>query len=195
MSSWAELYEAVNTILSYQNRLTVLQCTSDYPCHYEQVGLNVMLEMKERYKLPVGFSDHTLTNYAAFVAVGLGASVVEKHFTFSRYINGSDAKHSSEPPEVADLVQGIRAIETRLNSSVNKDDLGRFVDMKATLEKSIVALVNLPAGSLITQKMVGLKKPGTGVPAKYLNRVVGKRARQQIQKDTLIQMEDIVDSG
>ena len=194
MSSWAELDEAVNTILRYHNRLTVLQCTSDYSCPHEQVGLNVMLEMRERYKLPVGLSDHTLTNYAAYAAVVLGASVIEKHFTLSRQMYGSDAKHSLEPAEMADLVQGIRAIETMLASKVNKDDIARFAPMKSTFEKSVVSLMDIPAGALITEGMIGMKKPGTGIPAKRFREVLGKQARRWIKKDSLIREEDLADT-
>ena len=193
MSSWAELDEAVDTILDCHNQLAVLQCTTEYPCPYEQVGLNVMLEMRERYKLPVGLSDHTLTNYAAFAAVVLGASVIEKHFTFSRHMYGSDARHSLEPTELAGLVQGIRAIETMLESNVNKDDVARFATMKATFEKSVVSLVDIPAGTLITEAMIGIKKPGTGIPAKRFGEVLGKRARRRIPKDTLIREKDLTD--
>lgn len=194
MSSWAELDEAVNTILACHNQLTVLQCTTEYPCPYEQVGLNVMLKMRERYKLPVGLSDHTLTNYAAFTAVVLGASVIEKHFTFSRHMYGSDAKHSLEPTEFTDLVRGIRAIETMLGSKVDKDDVARFVTMKATFEKSVVSLVDIPEGTLIAKSMIGIKKPGTGIPAKRFGEIVGKRARRRIPKDALIREEDLTDA-
>lgn len=195
MSSWAELDEAVNAILKYHSQLTVLQCTSDYPCPYEQVGLNVMLQMRERYGLPVGLSDHTLTNYAAFAAVVLGATVIEKHFTLSRRMYGSDARHSLEPDELADLVRGIRAIETMLSSKVDKDDISRFVVMKETFEKSIVSLVDIPEGTVITETMIGIKKPGTGIPAKRFSEVVGKRARCHIPKDTLIREEDLINEG
>jgi N,N'-diacetyllegionaminate synthase len=110
MSSWSELDLAVKTIRQYHDKLTVLQCTTEYPCSYEHVGLNVMLEIRGRYSLPVGLSDHTLTPYATFAAVTLGASVIERHFTFSRKMYGSDARHSLEPDDMADLVRGVRAI-------------------------------------------------------------------------------------
>ena len=192
MSSWAELDEAVNAILRYHDRLTVLQCTSEYPCPYEKVGLNVMLEMKERYQLPVGLSDHTLTIYASLAAVTLGASVIERHLTFSRLMYGSDARHSLEPPEFADLVRGVRAIETMLASKVDKDDVARFATMKETFEKSVVSLVDIPAGTTITREMIGLKKPGTGIPARRFGEVVGKRARRRIPKDSLVQEKDLL---
>ena len=192
MSSWAELDEAVNTILRHHDQLTVLQCTSEYPCPYEEVGLNVMLEMRERYGLPVGLSDHTLTNYAAFAAVALGASVIEKHLTFSRHMYGSDARHSLEPDEFADLVQGIRAIESMLASTVDKDAMaGRLQEMKDIFEKSVVSRVDIPAGTVITAEMVGVKKPGTGIPARRLPEIIGRVAQRDILKDQLLKEEDL----
>ena len=192
MSSWAELDEAVNTILRHHSRLTVLQCTSEYPCPYEEVGLSAMLEMRERYGLPVGLSDHTLSNYSAFAAVTLGASVIEKHLTFSRRMYGSDARHSLEPDEFADLVQGIRAIETMLASEVDKDAMAaRLQGMKDIFEKSVVSLVEIPAGTVITAGMVGVKKPGTGIPARRLGEVLGQRAARNIPKDHLLSEEDL----
>ena len=192
MSSWAELDEAVNTILRHHDQLTVLQCTSEYPCPYEEVGLNVMLEMRERYGLPVGLSDHTLTNYAAFAAVALGASVIEKHLTFSRHMYGSDACHSLEPSEFADLVQGIRAIETMLGSSVDKNaTAARLQEMKDIFEKSVVSLVDISAGTVITADMVSVKKPGTGIPARRLPEIIGRVAQRDILKDQLLSEEDL----
>ena len=192
MSSWAELDEAVNTILRRHDRLTVLQCTSEYPCPYEEVGLNVMLAMRERYGLPVGLSDHTLTHYAALAAVTLGASVIEKHLTFSRRMYGSDARHSLEPDEFADLVQGIRAIETMLASPVDKDaTAARLQEMKDIFQKSVVSLVDIPAGAVITAAMVGVKKPGTGIPARRLPEIIGRVAQRDILKNQLLSEEDL----
>ncbi len=194
MSSWAELDEAVNTILRYHDRLTVLQCTSEYPCPYEEAGLNVMLEMRGRYKLPVGLSDHTLTPYASLAAVVLGASVIEKHLTFSRLMYGSDARHSLEPKEFEELVQGIRAIETMLSSRVDKDaNALRLKEMKKIFEKSVVSLVEIPQGAVVTADMIGIKKPGTGIPASRIKDVLGKRTKRRIPKDSLIREEDLFD--
>jgi N,N'-diacetyllegionaminate synthase len=192
MSTWQELDTAVNAVLRHHDRITILQCTSEYPCSYEEVGLNVMLEMKERYKLPVGLSDHTLTNYAAFAAVTLGASVIEKHFTFSRKMYGSDAKHSLEPAEFKDLVSGIRAIETLTHSHVNKDDTAaRLQFMKDIFEKSIVSVVDIPAGAVLDKSMLAVKKPGTGIPARRYEEIIGKRAARPIAKDMLLSEDDL----
>ncbi len=192
MSSWAELDEAVNVILRYQDQLTVLQCTSEYPCSYESVGLNVMVEMRDRYHQPVGLSDHTLTPYASLAAVVLGASVIEKHFTFSRLMYGSDALHSVEPPELTGLVQGIRAIERILASPVDKDAmLERLRNMKEIFQKSVVALMDIPTGTVITSEMVGLKKPGTGIPASRLQEIIGQRVCRNISRDSLLAEADL----
>lgn len=192
MSSWAELDEAVETIVRHHRHATVLQCTSAYPCPYEDVGLNAMLEMGERYRLPVGLSDHTLTPYAALAAVALGASVIEKHLTFSRRMYGSDAAHSMEPSEFADLARGIRAVETMRASSVDKTAMAeRLRDVKAVFEKSVVSRTDIPAGTAITAAMVGLKKPGTGIPARRLRDIIGRRAIRDVPVDTLLREDDL----
>jgi N,N'-diacetyllegionaminate synthase len=195
MSSWDELDRAVDLIRKYGAPLTILQCTSQYPCGYEQVGLNIMQEMMRRYQFPVGLSDHTLTNYAAFAAVSLGARVIEKHFTFSRLMYGSDAKHSVEPDELKDLVMGIRAIETMLASPVNKDDLTPYREMKQIFEKSLVSTINIPEGTRITAEMVTVKKPGTGMPASRLSEVLGKISSRDIPANTLLLEQDFIDLG
>lgn len=195
MSSWEELDDAVNTILRRNPQLTLLQCTSEYPCPYENVGLNVMVQMRERYDLPVGLSDHTLTPYASFAAVVLGASVIERHFTFSRQMYGSDARHSLEPAEFANLVEGIRAIEAMLTSTVDKDaGAVRLHEMKTIFEKSIASVVDIPSGSIITSQMLSLKKPGTGIPARRMAEVIGRRATRDIPKDRLVAEEDLADA-
>lgn len=192
MSDWAELDRAVEAVLRRHDHLVVMQCTSEYPCPYERVGLNVMLAMKQRYSLPVGLSDHTLTSHACLAAVSLGASVVEKHFTFSRLMYGSDAVHSLEPAEFAQLCQGVRAVQTMLASPVDKTDASRYLDMKRIFEKSLVSLVDIPAGALLTADLVGVKKPGFGLPAARLAEVLGRRAARAVPADRLLSEADIL---
>ena len=192
MSTWQELDDGVNTIQKVHNDITILQCTSEYPCSYDNVGLDVMLEMKERYQLRVGLSDHTLTNYSAFTAVAMGASVIEKHLTFSRNMYGSDAKHSLKPKEFCDLVTGVRAIEAIVSSKVDKDEIAKqMCEMKDVFQKSIVSIRNIPKGTIITEKMIGFKKPGTGIPVSNVESVLGMCAKKDIVIDRLISMEDL----
>ncbi|MEW6406755.1 MAG: N-acetylneuraminate synthase family protein [Chloroflexota bacterium] len=190
MSSWDELDRAVEVIQKHNAPLMVMQCTSEYPVPYERVGLNVMLEMAERYQVPVGLSDHTLTNYAVFAAVTLGAAVIEKHFTFSRLMYGSDARHSLEPAEMTDLVRGVRAIERMMASPVEKDVIAPYEEMKRIFEKSLVAQVDIPAGTILTRELVGIKKPGTGISAARLYEFLGRKVTRRIAAGTLLAEED-----
>lgn len=190
MSSWAELDRAVE-ILRPEGELTVLQCTSEYPCPPEQVGLNVLAELRERYRVPVGLSDHTLDLYASLAAVALGATVIERHFAFSRSMYGSDARHSLEPDELAGLVRGVRAIEAMHANPVDKTDASMYAEMKATFEKSLVAAVQIDEGTELTADHVTAKRPGTGLPTSALPELIGKRAVRAIRADTLIRREDL----
>ncbi len=191
MSSWEELDRAVECTKKQTDKFSILQCTSEYPCPYEAVGLNIMQEMRKRYGCPVGLSDHTLTNYASLAAASLGAEILERHLTFSRKMYGSDAKHSLEPQDLANLVQGVRAIETMLANPVDKSKIEKFREMKNTFEKSIVSLEFIPKGTPITFTMLGLKKPGTGIPSMKLAEVIGRVASRDIKQDTLICWDDL----
>jgi N,N'-diacetyllegionaminate synthase len=188
MSSWAELDEAV---AAAGEHVTVLQCTSSYPTPPERVGLNLLAELRGRYGKPVGLSDHTIGPYAAFAAVGLGATTVEKHFTLSKEMYGPDAALALEPHEFEELVDGIREIEAMLAAPVDKDNLEPFAEMKQVFEKSVVSTREIPAGAVISSEMVAAKKPGTGIPARRLPEVVGRRARTDIAADAVITEGDI----
>ena len=192
MSTWKELDEAVNTIQKIHNKITVLQCTSEYPCAFENVGLNIMIEMRDRYNLPIGLSDHTLSNYSSFSAVSLGATVIEKHLTFSRKMYGSDAKHSLEPDEFKDLVKGVDAIEKMLSNKVGKDLVAnQMKEMKEVFQKSIVAACDIAEGKKIRMEHLAFKKPGIGIPANRYKDVLGRKVLRKISKDEIINIKDI----
>ena len=189
MSDWAELDRAVE-VLRDAVPLTIMQCSSEYPCVPEHVGLNVLAEMRERYHLPVGFSDHTVGFAAPFAAAALGATVIEKHFAFSRLMYGSDAKHSMEPPDFRVLCQGLRDIWTMLTSPVNKGDNTPYSDMKRIFEKSIVSARPIPAGATLTRDMVAFKKPGDGIPASAYRSFLGRRVRTELPADYKLSEHD-----
>ena len=195
MSTWEELDIAVDSLMKFHSKITVLQCTSEYPCDNTKIGLNIMEEMKERYGLPVGLSDHCMNNYSAFSAVALGASVVEKHLTFSREMYGSDAVHSLEPKEFKELVEGINTIRQIITTPVDKDELAMSLsEMRKVYQKSIVSVVDIHKGEIITGDMLGIKKPGTGIPPSMINSVLQRRARKNIAEGNLINMEDLEDA-
>lgn len=186
MSSWAELDEAVKTLQDNGcDDLVILQCTSEYPCPPEAAGLNIMLEMKERYGFPVGYSDHTLGSSVAVAAVTLGACLIEKHFTLSHAMYGPDAKNSADPDELKTLVENIRAAEKALNSTVDKDSKANELNhMKITFEKSLVAACDLPANTIIEIEHLAYKKPGDGIPARRYQEFIGKTLMVPVEKNS-----------
>lgn len=186
MSSWEELDRAV-AVFKDRSKLTILQCTSEYPCKPENAGLNVMLEIKERYKCRVGFSDHTLGIGVPLTAVVLGANVIEKHFTLSKRMYGSDAKNSTEPEEFMHMVDNIRAAELALESKIDKNEKVKdLINMKTVFEKSIVTKKELSIGHVILEEDLSYKKPGDGIPAREYKNIIGR-----IVKDTIPANEKI----
>jgi N,N'-diacetyllegionaminate synthase len=188
MSSWRELDAAVDAA---GPDVVLLQCSSEYPTPPERVGLNVLAELRERYGRAVGLSDHTVGPYASLAAVVLGAEVIEKHFTLSRLAYGPDAALGLEPDELRALVAGIREIETMLASYVDKGDVAPYDEMKRVFEKSVVAVVDIPAGTTLVPAMLAAKKPGTGIPAARLSAVVGRRARVDLRADSVLTEADV----
>ena len=191
MSSWEELDRAV-AVFKDKEKLTILQCTSEYPCKPENAGLNVMLEIKERYQCKVGFSDHTLGIGVPLTAVVLGASLVEKHFTLSKLMYGSDAKNSTEPGEFKHMVDNIRAAELAISSKIDKNEIVKELgEMKFVFEKSIVSARELKAGHVISEEDLVYKKPGDGIPAKDYKNVIGKKVIKNIAANEKIEFSQI----
>jgi sialic acid synthase SpsE len=196
MSSWKELDEAVAVFRDAGpealGNLVLLQCTSEYPCPPEQAGLNVMLEMRDRYRLPIGYSDHTLGVAVPLAAVVLGATVVEKHFTLSKRMYGSDARNSTEPEEFKRLVEAIRDAEKAIGGGLAKDEKVKSLGaMKVIFEKSIVSAQELPAGTLLAPEHLAYKKPGDGIPAREYRRLLGKRLARAVGRDHKLTWADL----
>ena len=191
MSNWDDLDRAVS-ILKPNCDLTVMQCTSEYPCRPEGVGLNIIKEMQARYSTPVGFSDHTMGMAAALGAVCSGAQTIEKHFTFSRLMYGSDAKHSMEPKEFAEMIRELNTLALMLDNPVDKSSSDSFHEMKQIFEKSIVASRRCASGELLTMEMMAFKKPGNGIPAAEYRNLIGKKLVSDLSKDQMIKPEDLL---
>ncbi len=190
MSNWAELDAAVE-VLKKGGPLCVMQCTSMYPCVPERIGLNVLVEMKERFKSQIGYSDHTLGFGAPIAAAALGATVIEKHFTFSKLMYGSDAKHSMEPGEFSILAAALREVWTAMRNPVDKDDLAPFKDMKEIFEKSIVTTRDLSAGTVLRREDLAFKKPGNGIKAFDYKKVLGRELARSLPAQHLLSQGDL----
>lgn len=192
MNTWEEIEEAYD-ILSANCEVSILQCTSEYPCKPENLGLNIITELKQKYPHAViGFSDHSDNIWSSVVAVCTGAQVIERHFTLSKLMYGPDAYMSLEPQELAELRTAVDYAIIAMNSQVNKDDIEKYETMRITFQKSIVANEDIMKGTVIQEEMLAYKKPGSGIPAKRYLEIIGKVAKNDIMKNTLIEDGDII---
>ena len=188
LSALEEVDAAAALVKAASRTLAVLQCTSAYPCPPEKVGLNLIPFFRERYGCAVGLSDHSGTIYPGLAAAAQAEiDVLEVHVAFSRRMFGPDVPASVTCDELRQLVEGIRFIERMAAHPVDKDASARETEGLHTLfTKSVVALVDLPAGTILESRHLGGKKPGTGVPAKRLPEIVGKRLTRALKADELL---------
>jgi N,N'-diacetyllegionaminate synthase len=192
MSDWSELDEAVGQVRAAQNPLAVLQCTSAYPCPPEKIGLNMLEVLKDRYDCPTGLSDHSGNIFAGLAATTLGAEVLEIHVTLSREMFGPDVAVSVTTGELRQIVDGVRSIEKMTANPVEKEAIAEeLAPLRQIFTKSIYASSFLPAGTVLDNGNLQLKKPGTGIPAAQLPNLIGLKLRRSLQPDELLLLEDI----
>lgn len=196
MSTWEEITETVQVYEEEgaKENLVVMNCTSGYPPKYTSLHLRTIEKMKKEFGVVVGQSDHSMDNYSCFAAVALGAKVVEKHFTLSRNQEGPDHKISLEPHMLQDLVEGIQKIE--MSMSKDKEIFDEEKSVRSWAFHSVVTATDLQAGEILTIKNLIPKRPGTGIPAKYLDKrysdkLFGKKMKRFVSINTTLQWDDI----
>jgi N-acetylneuraminate synthase len=193
MSSLSELDASVALAKQRGVPVTVLQCTSSYPCPPEKVGLNLIPTLRERYGCPVGLSDHSGTIYPGLAATTLGINLLEVHVTFSRQAFGPDVLASVTLDELRQLVQGVRFIETMMRHPLDKDVVAQeMAPLRNLFTKSVVAKLDLPAGTVLRGEHLVVKKPGTGIPAARLPELVGRTLRRSVAADQLVLDIDVI---
>lgn len=190
MSVFEEIDETINTLRPINDQLMLMNCTSEYPPKYEDINLGVIKQMESRYQVPIGHSDHTPDIYTCFGAVAMGAKLLEKHLILDRRQPGPDQSVSIEPYELYQLVNGVRKIETAMGGEKKINELEKPI--RSWAHRSIVTLKDIPAGTILTEEFLWTKRPGTGIPAKYLDQILGKRASRDLIKDYLVKWEDII---
>ena len=194
MSSFSELNQTIEFLKPFGNKLSVLQCTTQYPTHAKDIGLNVIVELKEKYDLKIGLSDHSGTIYPSLSAVTLGAEIIEVHMVFDKQIFGPDSKSSLTMDETKELVSGIRFIETMQNNRIDKNNINRFKDLKVIFEKSLAVNKNLEKGHILTFDDLEGKKPfGYGIDVREYKKVIGKRINTFLKKWDFLKKENISD--
>ena len=192
MSPLDEIDTAVQRVRSQHVPLAVLQCTSMYPTAPEFVGLNLIPEFRERYTCSVGLSDHSGTIYPGLAAATLGVELLEVHITLSREMFGPDVVASITTNELRQLVEGVRFIEKMRSHPGDKGALPDSVtSLRAIFMKSVVAARDLEKGSVLKGDDLTSKKPGTGIPAKDLFSLVGRKLRRAVERDDLLHEDDL----
>ncbi len=190
MADLEEIGNAINVLTEYGTRkedITVLHCNTEYPTPFEDVNLLAMLSIRDAFKVAVGYSDHTVGIEISIAAVALGATVIEKHFTLDKNMEGPDHKASLEPHELKAMVRAIRNIEKAMGDGIKKPSTSEIKN-KLIVRKSIVAAKEIKKGEVLSEETLAVKRPGNGMSPLEWDRVIGKRAKRNFTEDEMIEI-------
>lgn len=188
-----EIEDALNVLLSNgikRENITILHCNTEYPTPFEDVNLNAMVTLKNHFNTKIGYSDHTLGIEVPIAAVAMGATVIEKHFTLDRNIDGPDHAASLEPIELKQMVSSIRNIEKSLGSFNKKPSKSEINNIEIA-RKSIHLNKNMLKNQIITEDDLIMKRPGTGISPMKMDFVIGKKIIKNLKKDYLLKIDDL----
>lgn len=192
LSEFTEITAAASYIKAAGNPLALLQCTSQYPCAPEHIGLNVMDQFRDTFDCAVGLSDHSGTIYSGLAAATHQIQVLEVHIALSREMFGPDVIASITTDELKSLVEGIRYIESINNHPVDKSKPDPNAQaLRNIFMKSIFSSCNIKRGDTITADNITTKKPGTGIAANKFAQVIGKKANKDIAANSLLTKDDL----
>jgi N,N'-diacetyllegionaminate synthase len=188
MSTLSDIEKALEILTNAgtdKEKITILHCNTEYPTPMEDVNLNAMLTIKEAFKLPVGYSDHTLGIEVPIAAVAMGATVIEKHFTLDKNMEGPDHKASLEPDELKAMVTAIRNVEQALGDGVKRLSNSEAKN-KPIARKSIVAKADIKVGDVLSETNITVKRPGNGISPLEWDNIIGTIATKDYLPDELI---------
>jgi N-acetylneuraminate synthase len=193
MSSLAELDDAIHFLKTSSVRLYLLQCTSSYPTVPGQWGLNLINDFKERYQIPVGFSDHSGDIFACLSAASRGARLLEFHVVFDKRMFGPDTSSSITIDQAKTLVHGARQIAFDLQKPIHKNETGAFDDLKRIFGKSLAVNKNLPSGHRLTFNDLEAKKPsGRGICPTQYEKVLGRQINRDMEQWIFFDENDLL---
>lgn len=167
--------------------IRLLHCNTEYPTPFEDVNLRAISTMKEMFGLEIGYSDHTKGIEVPIAAVAVGATIIEKHFTLDRSMEGPDHKASLEPDELAEMVRCIRNIECAMGTGVKEPSASEKKNI-SVVRKSIVAKTKIKKGDVLSEDMITVKRPGTGISPMKWHNVIGTKAIRDFEEDELIEV-------
>lgn len=190
MGTLEEIEEAIEAVYSQGNKeIAILKCSSAYPAKSEEMNLNTITDMRERFKVPVGLSDHSLGSFSAATAVAMGACIIEKHFCISREIENPDAAFSMEPQEFREMVQAVREVEKakgKVFYGISKQE-----ESNAGFRRSLFAVKDIAKGEALTPENVRSIRPAYGLAPKHYEEIMGKHTKRALLKGTPLAWEDI----
>ncbi|MEN8794483.1 MAG: N-acetylneuraminate synthase [Flavobacteriales bacterium] len=188
MANMQEVKEALAVLIAHginKEDVTILHCNTEYPTPMKDVNLLAMKTIEKELGVEIGYSDHTLGIEIPISAVTLGATVIEKHFTIDKTMEGPDHKASLEPNELKAMVAGIRAIELAMGNGIKTPSESEQKNIKIA-RKSIVALTDIKEGEVFNESNITVKRPGTGISPMKWNEVLGSRASRNYKADELL---------
>ncbi len=194
MSVFEDIDKQIKLINKYGNEFVLMQCTTSYPCKAEDIGLNMLAEFKRRYGCYVGLSDHSSTIYPSLSAAVLGAKMVEVHVTMSEYMFGPDVSSSITIDDLKKMVEGIRFINDMNNNPCGKIELSEDLrNLKKIFSKGVYTSKKLHQGDLLTEDVISIKKPCSGIAASDYKNILNKSINKNIEKGQAIMWEDLKD--
>jgi N-acetylneuraminate synthase len=189
MSTISEIDETYKFLKKCKN-LVIMNCISEYPTDYSDLNLNFINELKKKYpKTIIGHSDHTGEIYSSISAYTLGAKVLEKHVTLDKKFKGPDQKVSIDFNDLKNLVTGLRLLQNSFGKT--KKIHHKEIQIRKWARRSIVTIKDIKKGELFTKNNIWSKRPGTGIPSKFLNKILNKKSKKNIKINTLIKFTDI----
>jgi len=192
LADYEDIQDAFATCREVGNeQVVLLQCASLYPAPPERINLRAMETMRRAFGTLVGLSDHTLGIHISVAAPAVGACVIEKHYTLSSSLKGPDHPFAIEPAELRELVRQVREVEAALGDGRKLGPAPDELEMHQKARRSLVAACTIPKGTRIEADMITIKRPGYGIPPKFLRLVVGRAARRDIEADDVITWEAI----
>jgi len=192
MSSYREIETALSTIRSNRSPVGLFQCTSAYPVALEDIGINVMEDLKTCYGVPVGLSDHSASIFPSLLAMARGASMVEIHVAFHRGMFGPDTSSSLTLDELAILCQGRDSFSTMVGNPVDKDaKASELSDMKTLFQKSVAVRCDHDAGDILYNTDIVFLKPGTGIPVAQKDEVIGRKLSRDVKAGQILRWDDL----
>ena len=190
MADLEEIGKALDILLesgTSKDNITVLHCNSEYPTPFEDVNLTAMLTIRDTFRVKIGYSDHTPGIEVPIAAVALGATVIEKHFTLNKDMDGPDHKASLGPDELKSMVTAIRNIEKSLGDGIKRPSPSELKN-RPLVRKSIIASMDIKEGDMLTENNITVKRPGIGINPMEWDNVIGRKAIHDFKEDELIEI-------